>query len=98
MNLPILLSALCASAAVMFMRTYCVNVWKKIRPVFLVIMGILSVCLILFLLFAAWTMIGRPIFSAVEKTVYCIVIAILIVCCVLLNITAWKKDCENERK
>ncbi len=96
MNLPVLCAAVLAAAVVMILRNRCDKVWKKIRPLFFVIMGMFTVGLILLMLYAAWTMCGRTIFSLPEKIVYCIGIGVLIVFFVWLNIVAWKKNGEEK--
>ena len=88
---PQILFPMLTAIIMISIRTYYKSFWNKILRPALIIVSILSIFLVCILLFAAYTMIQNPFFSATEKILYWVVVAGLIVFFVWINLSCWKK-------
>ena len=77
--------------SILVMRTYFKKAWGTVQLPIIIVMSILSAFVILVMLYAAYTMLSRTIFSVSEKTFYCLLVAGIIVALAWLNISSWKK-------
>ncbi len=79
------------AGAIVILRKYFATLWKHIQLPLTIVLSILSVFVVSIMLYAAYVMVGRAIFSVGEKAIYCLLIAGLIGFFVWLNITNWTK-------
>ena len=85
--------------SILVVRTYFRKSWDTVQLPILIVISILSAFVILVILYAAYTMLSKTIFSVSEKMFYCLLVAGIIVAFAWLNISNWNKwKSEHGRK